>query len=351
MSTVDTIAVIPARSGSKSVPHKNIRVLNGKPLLAYSIEHALAARGVSRVIVSTDSEDYAAIARKYGAETPFLRPHEIAGDFSTDFEVFQHALQWLHENENTQPELLVHLRPTHPVRDPSEIDRMVELLRAHPEADSVRSLSEARQTPYKMWLFSDAGRIAPVCTCEIPEAYNNPRQLLPKAYMQNASIDVVRSRTVLDKHSMTGDVILGYVMALDFDIDTEAEFLRAERHLLVRESLLQGKPLTICCDIDGIIAEKVPGNDYGAATPNHHNIHLINTLHDAGHSVLLFTARGSLTGLDWQERTRKQMQTWGVRYAGLQFGKPAADIYVDDKLMELDDLESFLTQTGAGYEK
>ena len=89
------LALIPARRGSKSIPDKNVRVVAGKPLLAYSIDHALRSKSVSRTVVSTDSESYAAIARQYGAETPFLRPPAIAGDESTDLEVFQHALNWL----------------------------------------------------------------------------------------------------------------------------------------------------------------------------------------------------------------------------------------------------------------
>src|SRR6516164_8690846 len=110
------LALIPARRGSNSLPHKNIRAVGGKPLLAWSVDHALAAKKVTRTIVSTDSPDYAAIARQFGAEAPFLRPEEIAGDLSTDLEVFEHALKWLEVHEGYQPQICVHLRPTHPVR-------------------------------------------------------------------------------------------------------------------------------------------------------------------------------------------------------------------------------------------
>jgi CMP-N,N'-diacetyllegionaminic acid synthase len=122
-----TIAIIPARSGSKGVIDKNIRVLSGRPLIAYSIQAALIADNIDRVIVSTDSEHYAYIAREYGAEVPFLRPAEISTDFSSDYDLMKHALDWLKTSEGKIPEYIVHLRPTTPLRDPAIVDAAVEL--------------------------------------------------------------------------------------------------------------------------------------------------------------------------------------------------------------------------------
>lgn len=339
------VAIIPARSGSKSVRDKNIRIMNGKPMLAYSIEHALQTPGIDRVIVSTDSERYGEIAREYGAETPFLRPEEISRDTSLDIEVFQHAVQWLKENENYEVDICVHLRPTHPVRDPKDIEAMISLLEEHREWDSVRSVSPAQQTPYKMWLFpNDSDEMAPLVSCDVPEAYNAPRQKLPKVYMQNACIDVVRSTTIMDKHSMTGDVIGGYKMDYDFDVDTETEFLNAEKAQLLLQAMQSRAAMKICCDIDGVLAAKTPGNDYGKATPMTRNISILNALYDMGHHIVLFTARGYKTGIDWKDVTRGQMQEWGVRYHELLFGKPDADIYIDDKFFELDTLRKMLLE-------
>src|SRR5687768_2663157 len=112
----DVLALIPARGGSKRIPRKNIHLVAGKPMIAYSIEQALQTPEITRVIVSTDDEEIAAIARSWGAEVPFLRPAEISQDLSTDLEVFTHALFWLAEHENYHPAICVHLRPTHPVR-------------------------------------------------------------------------------------------------------------------------------------------------------------------------------------------------------------------------------------------
>ena len=145
------MALIPARGGSKNPPDKNILPFRGKPLVVHSIGHALQARCVGRVIVSTDSKKIAEISRQAGAEVPFMRLAEFAADDSTDLEVFCHALGWLDEHEGYRPEIIVHLRPTSPLRPPGLIDMGVERLPAHPEADSLRTVVPVPHTPYKMW--------------------------------------------------------------------------------------------------------------------------------------------------------------------------------------------------------
>lgn len=185
------LAIIPARSGSKSVPHKNIREINGKPMLAYSIEHGKQSKYIDRVILSTDSEQYAEIGRAYGAEVPFIRPAEYATDTALDIDVFEHCLRFLKETENYIPDIVVQLRPTYPIRDVADIDAMIEMLLENPEADSVRSIAPAKEIAYKMWRKGENGEIKPILT-DIEEAYNRPRQELPVIYYQNACIDVVR---------------------------------------------------------------------------------------------------------------------------------------------------------------
>lgn len=226
----EVLAVIPARSGSKSVKDKNIRPIAGKPMLAYSIEHALKSPSINRVIVSTDSELYAEIAEKYGAEVPFIRPAEYATDTALDIDVFKHALTYLKEKENYVPDIVVQLRPTYPIRDIHDIENMINYLIEHPETDSVRCVAPAKEIPYKMWFMNEAGLLEPVMK-DIPECYNMPRQQLPKVYYQNACIDVFRTTVVTEKNSMTGDVIAGYQMEDNFDIDTEEDFLRASENI------------------------------------------------------------------------------------------------------------------------
>ncbi|MCR4874252.1 MAG: acylneuraminate cytidylyltransferase family protein [Clostridia bacterium] len=329
------VAIIPARSGSKGVINKNIRLMNGKPLMAYSIEQALASKRISRVIVSTDDDSYAAIAKEYGAEVPFLRPKEISGDSALDLDLFYHAYNYLKNVEGYNVDVFVHLRPTHPIRDAADIDKMIDILLSDDSADSIRSVSPAKFTPYKMWFYNTDGTISPILECDIPEAYNSPRQKLPKVYEQNACIDVIKAKTIAEKHSMTGDKILGYKMEYDYDIDTEEDFLYAEKVQLLKDTQYSKKKLKIVCDIDGIIAEKTIANDYSLATPIRRNIEIINKLFDCGHNIVLFTARGYTTGIDWSEITEKQMKKWGVKYNSIIYGKPNADFYIDDKFIEL----------------
>ncbi len=224
------LAIIPARSGSKSVPDKNIRILDGIPMLAYSIKHALKSDRINRVIVSTDSESYAKIAREYGAETPFIRPEDISGDKSLDIEVFEHALNFLKETENYIPDIVVQLRPTYPIRDVEDIDKMISIMLEQEEVDSVRCIVPSKEIPYKMWLRKDGNFIEPLIT-EIPECYNMPRQQLPQTYYQNACIDVIRTRVITQEHSMSGKIIYGYEMTHNYDIDTEEEFELAKAYL------------------------------------------------------------------------------------------------------------------------
>jgi CMP-N-acetylneuraminic acid synthetase len=332
----EVLAIVPARSGSKSVPHKNIRTFAGKPLMAHSIEQALASGAVGRVLVSTDSAEYAEIARQHGAEAPFLRPAAISGDASTDLECFQHALGWLANSEDKVPELIVHLRPTHPNRRPSDIARAVALLCEHPEWDSVRSVVPAPETPFKMWFRSAAGELEPVIRSDIREAHSRPRQSLPSTFLQNANIDVIRTRTIIEKGSVAGTRIGSLLMEEFHDIDTPEQFARAEHAFVWSDGVPTGK--TFVFDIDGVIATITPGNDYSLAGPLADNIRRINRLHDAGNTIILFTARGSATGINWSEVTHRQMAEWGVRHHRLMLGKPAADHYVDDKMMGLDTL-------------
>ena len=140
---MSVLAIVPARSGSKSAPHKNVASFRGRPLLAHSVEHALRARNVDRVLVSTDSPRYRELALAAGAEVPFLRPAELAQDLSTDLEVFRHALEWLDAHEGYRPDVLVHLRPTAPTRRVADVENAVDLLLSDPDADSVRSVVEA----------------------------------------------------------------------------------------------------------------------------------------------------------------------------------------------------------------
>lgn len=329
---MNILAVIPARSGSKSVKDKNIRRINNKPMLAYSIEHAKQSRYINRILVSTDSEAYAKIAREYGAETPFLRPAEYATDTALDYDVFLHCLTYLKEKEGYEADIVVQLRPTYPIRNVDDIDMMIEMLMEHKEADSVRSIAPAKEIPYKMWHKQENGEITPLIT-NIKECYNMPRQELPKVYYQNACIDVFRGNVVIEKHSMSGDKILGYEMTHNYDIDTEEEFQKAEEYIKISAG---GKKFVF--DIDGVVAKLEPQLNYAETSSNEKMVRIINKLYDMGNEIVLFTARGYVTGIDWSETTKEQLEQWGVKYHQLFFGKPNADYYIDDKMLDMERL-------------
>jgi YrbI family 3-deoxy-D-manno-octulosonate 8-phosphate phosphatase len=225
------LALIPARGGSKSIPHKNIHPLAGFPLIAYSIAAAKQSKLVTRTIVSTDDDEIAYIAREFGAETPFMRPTEFAQDNTLDYPVFTHALTWLKEHEGYQPDILVQLRPTSPLRPPDCVDQAVQILLDHSKADSVRGVIPSGQNPFKMWKVSDQGRMTPLLSLSgVSEPYNSPRQVLPQTYWQTGHIDAIRLSTIINKHSLSGDII--YPLQIDpryaIDIDTLRDWQRAE---------------------------------------------------------------------------------------------------------------------------
>ncbi len=228
---MEVLALIPARGGSKSIPRKNILPFAGHPLIAYSIAAALAADTVTRVIVSTDDEEIAAIARSYSAETPFLRPEKLSRDDTPDLPVFQHALEWLADHEDYHPEIIVQLRPTSPLRRVQHIDHSVYRLVEHPEADAVRTVCIPFQNPFKMWRIAQDGFMVPLIEGNLPEAYNLPRQVLPEVYWQTGYVDATWADTFLTKESMTGERILPLIIdSADWiDIDSPDDWRRAER--------------------------------------------------------------------------------------------------------------------------
>lgn len=197
---VKILGIIPARGGSKSIPHKNIALLGGKPLIYYTIREAKKSRLLDAVIVSTDDPQIAAVARRYRADVPFLRPKKISGDRSTDIEFFQHALAWLEKHRGWKPEIVVNLRPTAPLRLSDDIDRALNLMQ-ETGCDSVRTVSAPNPfNPFKMWTFTAGAQAAmkPL----IPTAHyarlgtDVPRQLLPQVYWQNGLVDATRAKFI-----------------------------------------------------------------------------------------------------------------------------------------------------------
>ena len=232
---MNILAIIPARSGSKGIPNKNILPLNGHPLIAYSIKAALGSKLINRVIVSTDSKLISQISKDYGAETPFVRPSKFAQDNSTDLEVFNHALNWLKINEEYKPDIIVQIRPTSPVRKTEIIDNCIEKC-INSDCDSLRVVTESPLSPYKMWhIDGEKSYMRQFSYLKgVSEPYNQPRQKLPKVYWQIGFLDVMKVDTILNQKSMTGSRILPYLVDKKYaiDIDDIYSFERASEALL-----------------------------------------------------------------------------------------------------------------------
>lgn len=236
---VEVLALVPARGGSKGLPGKNLLPFLGRPLIDWSIRAALGATAVTRTVVTTDDEAIAVQARAAGAETPFPRPPDLAGDDVLDLPVFEHALDWLEREEGYRPNVVVHLRPTSPIRPPGLVDRAVALLLADPEAHSVRAVCRPPCNPYKMWRIEQS-RLDPLLTSEIPEHWNAPRQSLPDVYWQTGTIDVIRTTTITEHQSMSGHTIVPLVVdsVLAGDIDDQASLEWTER-LAIRAGMAE----------------------------------------------------------------------------------------------------------------
>lgn len=217
------LAIIPARGGSKGVPRKNIRLLAGKSLIAWTIETALQTPCLGKVIVSTDDQEIAGVARKYGGDVPFLRPIEFARDDTTDMPVYEHALRWLAEHDDYYPDIIVWLRPTAPLRTVEDIEKAVLLLE-ETKADWVRSVCEAEHHPY--WMYGINGdKLHPLIDGIDIRKYLR-RQMLPIAYRINGAVDVTWRKTILEKKLLYSGDMRAYVMPVErsIDVDTYLDF-------------------------------------------------------------------------------------------------------------------------------
>jgi CMP-N,N'-diacetyllegionaminic acid synthase len=204
------VGLIPARSGSKRVPDKNVSPLAGHPLMAYSIAAALQSKIFSDVIVSTDSEQYAEIARYYGAEVPFLRPPEFAGDLSPDIEWLAYTLKKLEEDGHKYDCFSI-LRPTSPFRMPQTIQRAWQVFLKEEGIDSLRAVEECRQHPGKMWVVRGR-RMMPLLPFGPPEQpwHSSQYQSLPKVYVQNASLEIAWTKVVFEEKTISGNVLMPF---------------------------------------------------------------------------------------------------------------------------------------------
>ncbi|HEX8920150.1 MAG TPA: acylneuraminate cytidylyltransferase family protein [Pyrinomonadaceae bacterium] len=215
---IKTVGLITARGGSKSIPQKNVKLLAGKPLIAWTIEAALRSQRLSRVIVSTDDEEIARTAREWGADVPFMRPPELAQDDSPHLDVIRHALSWLESKKESELDYLMLLQPTSPLRTTEDIDAAIQLAEEK-DADAVVSVCQAQDHPYLSKQITPDGKLLDFV--EKPQGYL-PRQKLPPAYSLNGAIYLVRRAVLLERDDWYTESTFAYIMPPErsFDIDT-----------------------------------------------------------------------------------------------------------------------------------
>jgi CMP-N,N'-diacetyllegionaminic acid synthase len=239
------LTIIPARSGSKGIPHKNIKSFNGMPLLVHSINQAKESKYYNsnshqmKIHVSTDSQEYANIALNAGADVPFLRPDEISQDHSIDYEFIKYTLD-KYKKRGYKPDIILQLRPTQPCRKVEDIDKCLGLFIDNIEKyDSLRTIVPFEKSPFKMYILSnDKLELYPLfeelCSGEnkLIEPFNMGRQYLPQAYLHNGYIDILKS-SIVDSGTISGNKIYPYVMDKTdtIDIDTEEDWIKAENQI------------------------------------------------------------------------------------------------------------------------
>jgi CMP-N,N'-diacetyllegionaminic acid synthase len=234
-NNIEIHAVIPARSGSKGVKNKNIRKINNKELIGYTIETAKKIKLISKVIVSTDSQKIKKISEKFGAEVPFLRPLKFSKDSSTDLEVFKHYLSWLKKNKKKIPELILHLRATTPFRSKQKIIEAIKLMLRKKNASCLRSFKHSNFSPYKMWRYKNKHKheVNPVLLYKKNlESHSLSRQKLPNTFNHIGIVDILRPKKTILQNSICGNVVVPLVFKSGdlknyIDIDTKNDLKRA----------------------------------------------------------------------------------------------------------------------------
>ncbi len=230
-------ALIPARSGSKRVSGKNVRMLNGHPLIAYTIAAALQSGVFSAIIVSTDSLSYAEVAKKYGAEVPFIRPSQMAGDVSPDIDWIEHALVELRA-QGREFDCFSILRPTSPFRLPGTIIRAWEKFLSQEGVDSLRAVEKCHEHPGKMWVIR-GGRMFPLLPFGPAEQpwHSTPYQALPEVFTQNASLEMAWTRVVFEDRTIAGNVVMPFFTEgyEGFDVNHPYDWQLAEELIKLKQ--------------------------------------------------------------------------------------------------------------------
>ena len=237
-TNLDIVSVIPARSGSKGVPGKNLRLLGGVPLFVWSIMCSRQSTKINQTIVSTDSQEYAEVARKWGADVPFLRPDNISQDNSTDLDFVLHLLSFL-EKTSAIPDLLIHLRPTTPFRDPSIVDTAIEsVIENYGKNTALRSVHEMSESAYKSFEIDKNNKLVATFTKnESIDSSNMNRQNFPLTYSANGYVDILFPDHILETGTLHGNNVKSFITDSVSEVDLEIDFELLQMQLKIFPNL------------------------------------------------------------------------------------------------------------------
>ena len=225
------LAIIPARGGSKGIPRKNIKLLAGKPLIFWSIDAVLKAKGINRILVSTDDEEIAAEAIRYGVQVPFLRPKEFARDESPQYETVLHALDWLEQNEKYVPDYTLLLQPTSPLRSSEDIGNAISIVNDL-KPNAVVGVTEAKNHPYFIKRINEKGILESYSNNIFPKYFR--RQDMPTAYVINGAIYINEINHFKKTKEFIPEGTIPLIMSPKCSVDIDSEF-----DFRIAESMLQ----------------------------------------------------------------------------------------------------------------
>jgi N-acylneuraminate cytidylyltransferase len=329
------IAFIPVRGGSKSIPLKNIKIINERPLVWWTAAAANAAACVDKVVVATDSAAIKSAVESFGLPkvSVYDRRPENASDTASTESVM---LEYIDATTPAPDDNFILIQATSPLLSAAMID---DMFAGWKKSGADSALSCVRT---KRFYWNEDGT---------PINYDfraRPRrQEFPGWLMENGACYINSVAGVLgDKCRLSGRVYAHEMPeATAVEIDEPSDWIVVEKLLRAANPAPAPAGKTFCFDIDGVLGEaadaKDLGGDYAKNTPNKEIIAILNRLKDAGNKIVIHTARGSGTGTDWRAATEQQLADWGVKYDSLHFGKPAADFYVDDKAMTIDMLTGY----------
>ena len=226
MKKYKIVSIIPARSGSKRIKDKNLKKINNKPLIYFSIKQSIDSKLINRTFVSTDSVKYQKIAKKYGAEAPFLRPKNISLNDSTDLECIKHLIKYL-KKINYLPDYIVHLRPTYPFREKNLIDKCIKKLLKNRKFDSLRTITRFKINIEKLWYKKNKLIYNPIT--KYNQNHSVPKEKLKTTYAQSNCVDILNVTKTILKNSISGEKILGYEINHFYDIDDISDLIKVRK--------------------------------------------------------------------------------------------------------------------------